>query len=232
MRALILVVAILVGTGAFAQLPTGSYSGSPKAELDKNGRTLTLLEDFSYTDPQGRAWVAPKGSVVDGASIPTWAWPIIGGPLEGKYRDSSVIHDVACIKHWAQWETVHEVFYWGMLASGVEEWRAKVMFTAVYHFGPRWPRTVIVTGLPASQTPVAQQRALEGAADGSQASVVAVTQPSPLSADQAATFQILVAPPTNTMSKDQFDALAKQIESDAKSGKPTPTLEQLKSAHR
>jgi hypothetical protein len=75
---------------------------------------------------------------VDGASIPKFAWSIIGGPFEGKYRDASVIHDVACVARSAPWEYVHLVFYYAMLASGVDKTTAKIMYAAVYHFGPRW----------------------------------------------------------------------------------------------
>ena len=45
---------------------------------------------------------------------------------------------------------------------------------AVYHFGPRWPRIVTVQNLPATQTPVAQQSALNQAAPNSTAEIVAV----------------------------------------------------------
>lgn len=33
-----------------------------------------------------------KGTITDGASIPKWAWSIIGGPL-GKYAPAAVVHD-------------------------------------------------------------------------------------------------------------------------------------------
>lgn len=55
------------------------------------------------------------------------------------YRDASVIHDVACVARTRPWREVHETFYFAMRASGVGEVQAKVMYAAVYHFGPRWP---------------------------------------------------------------------------------------------
>src|SRR5207248_6138643 len=71
-------------------------SGSVAAKWNPDGRTITLTENYTYIDPTGVSWLAPKGWVVDGASIPQWAWSVIGGPFEGKYRDASVVHDVAC----------------------------------------------------------------------------------------------------------------------------------------
>ena len=56
---------------------------------------MTLLNELRYTDPKGVVWIAPAGSVIDGASIPRALWSFMGGPFEGKYRNASVLHDVA-----------------------------------------------------------------------------------------------------------------------------------------
>ena len=117
----------------------GSFIGTVVARWNDDGRTMTLVEPFAYVDPSGVRWDAPSGAIVDGASIPQFAWSIIGGPFEGKHRDSSVIHDVACVEKSRPWETVHLAFYTGMLASGVASAKAKIMYAAVYHFGHRWP---------------------------------------------------------------------------------------------
>ena len=101
----------------------GHYTGEPVTKWNPDGRTMTLLTELRYTDPHGEMWVAPIGSVVDGASIPQLAWSIIGSPLTGTYRDASIIHDVACVTKTKAWRLVHEVFYFAMLASGVEAWK-------------------------------------------------------------------------------------------------------------
>ncbi len=116
----------------------GAFSGRVQAEFDDNGRDMILLRDLTYTDPHQVAWHAPKGSRVNGASIPKAFWSIIGGPFEGKYRDASVIHDVACDEKSRPWLDVHRTFYYGMRCSGVPERKAKTMYYAVYKYGPRW----------------------------------------------------------------------------------------------
>lgn len=115
----------------------GSYSGRVQAEWITKGQ-MRLLNDFSYTDPEGIKWLASKGSVVNGASIPSSLWGFIGSPFSGEYRDASVIHDVACVERKRSWEMVHKAFYNGMKASGVSSTLAKIMYAAVYNFGPRW----------------------------------------------------------------------------------------------
>jgi hypothetical protein len=119
--------------------PPRTYVGRVVTEWLENGRTMRLLEEFGFHDSRGFRWQAPKGAVIDGASIPRIAWTAIGGPFEGLYRDASVIHDVACDEKVEPWQLVHEVFYEAMLVSKVPELKAKLMYGAVYHFGPRWP---------------------------------------------------------------------------------------------
>jgi hypothetical protein len=79
-----------------------------------------------------------RGDVSDGASIPQEFWSFIGGPLDGPYRNSAIIHDYFCDRRSYDWKEVHLVFYKGMRAAGVGERKAWVMYQAVYYFGPRW----------------------------------------------------------------------------------------------
>lgn len=116
----------------------GRFEGDVIASWDADGRNMTLREDFAYIDAQDRRWVAPRGSVVNGASIPGGFWSFIGGPFEGKYRNASVVHDVGCEEMTASWEDVHRTFYEACRCGGVDETTAKMLYYAVYHFGPRW----------------------------------------------------------------------------------------------
>lgn len=137
-----LVVLLLILSMPLAASEYGKFIGSVKAEWLQDGRKMKLLEDFSYVDQFQNRWDAPAGWIVDGASIPQFAWSIIGGPFEGKYRKASVIHDVECDRKLRSWESVHEVFYNAMRASDVSVIKAKIMYAAVYHFGPRWGYSV------------------------------------------------------------------------------------------
>jgi hypothetical protein len=78
----------------------GTFSGDPKAiwltEADVPDRRMKLLEDFSFTDPEGKKWSAEKDYAVDGASIPRALWTLVGSPYTGDYRRASVVHDKAC----------------------------------------------------------------------------------------------------------------------------------------
>jgi hypothetical protein len=118
----------------------GHFVGPLDIELVNvnQGRMGKLLSPFAFVDPDGKVWTAPKGLLTDGASIPQALWSIVGSPWTGLYRNAAVIHDQYCDSHSEPWQAVHRVFYRGMLANGVGPIKAKIMYAAVYRFGPRW----------------------------------------------------------------------------------------------
>src|SRR2546429_70496 len=116
----------------------GHYDGEPVTKWNPDGRTMTLLTELRYTDPHGEIWVATIGSVVDGASIPRYLWSVMGGPFEGKYRNASVLHDVAYGEHKRPWEDCDRMFYYAMRCSGVGATEAKTMYYALFKFGHHW----------------------------------------------------------------------------------------------
>ncbi len=118
--------------------PWGYYSGQVEARWENDGRNMTLLSELRYTDPDGVVWVAPAGSVVDGASIPRALWSFMGGPFDGKYRNASVLHDVAYEQHTRSWEKCDHMFYNAMRCSGVSAIEAKTMYYALYRHGRHW----------------------------------------------------------------------------------------------
>lgn len=138
--------------------PYGTFKGTVRAEWRDDGRTMRLLEPFSYVDPDGTEWLAPADSTIDGASIPRSLWSLIGGPYEGKYRRASVVHDVACEVRRRPWRTTHRMFYLACRAGGLDSLDAKVMYGAVTLFGPRWPTPQALTlhAAPAKTTAPAE----------------------------------------------------------------------------
>jgi hypothetical protein len=123
---------------ASQQHPWGYYSGPVDTRWNADGRTMTLLNELRYVDPKGETWVAPAGSVVDGASIPRALWPLMGGPFEGKYRNASVLHDVSYDRKNRPPEECDRMFYDAMRCSGVSATEAKTMYWALLHFGRHW----------------------------------------------------------------------------------------------
>jgi hypothetical protein len=134
--------------------PWGYYSGQVEARWENDGRHMTLLSELRYTDPDGVVWIAPAGSVVDGASIPRVLWSLMGGPFEGKYRNASVLHDVAYDQKTRPWKLCDRMFYNAMRCSGVGATEAKTMYYALYRHGRHWKRPHFLPGAAVAEDEV------------------------------------------------------------------------------
>lgn len=213
-RVLGILVLVAVSSAGWAQQNSqfGSFSGRVVTEWLPDGRRMKLLEQFSYTAPTGEQWRAPAGSIVDGASIPPWAWPLIGGPFEGRYREASVIHDVACDEKKRPWQSVHRAFYTAMRANGVGEIKAKTMYAAVYHQGPRWERTIELLATRAQETEKIHElsgKALKGEELGDLRAKYSTHTESP---GQLIAYRASYTPEPPKLERNDFDELVKAIE--------------------
>jgi Protein of unknown function (DUF1353) len=132
----------------------GRYIGELVLKPLDDGRHMRTVKPFGFVDSSGRKWVVPAGAVVDGASIPSFFWSIIGGPFEGKYRNASVIHDYYCDVRTRPWRDTDRVFYEAMRASGVSEREAKVLYMAVVSGGPHWDFQTISNNLLSSSNAI------------------------------------------------------------------------------
>lgn len=116
----------------------GKYLDDLIIKVLDDGRTVEVIGSYEYEDPNGKTWTVPDRYVVNGASIPQFLWSVVGGPYSGRYRNASVVHDYYCDVKSESWKDVHRMFYFAMRANNVSATRAKLMYSAVYRFGPRW----------------------------------------------------------------------------------------------
>ena len=136
--------ALVAGEAALEGPPRdhGRFDGLPLRIVfntdDDDRRYANLLAPVAYTQPDGDNWPVPEGAWLDGASIPRPFWSLIGGPFSGLYLEASVVHDYYCDHHVRPWRDVHRMFYDAMLCRGVGGAKARIMYYAVYRFGPRW----------------------------------------------------------------------------------------------
>ena len=110
------------------------FSGKPKTEWLDDGRNMLLLEEFTFTDDEGSVWVAPKGSPINGASIPKFLWSTVGSPYAGLYRNASIIHDVYCVSAGVDRDkrkAADRMFHQGCLAGGCSKEEAAMLYAGV-----------------------------------------------------------------------------------------------------
>lgn len=132
LAALVILPTVAIGQGS------ARFVGDLILKVLPDGRNMELAAPFQYVDSRGISWSVPMGTRIDGASIPSPLWSLIGAPFTGKFREASVIHDYYCRSRSRHWKAVHKVFLDGMNARGVDPMQARLMYLAVYRFGPRW----------------------------------------------------------------------------------------------
>lgn len=161
--ALLVVVLLLVGWWAAGWFyPSGSSYGkfSPVdigeckvRSIEVDGQPVTILElmedRLTYTSADGKTeWVAVKGTLTDGASIPSFALSLTGDKFSAPFLKAAIVHDAYCqcfIKdhcpeqyHKRPWRAVHQMFRDACIAGGTDVRRANLLFAAVWICGPRW----------------------------------------------------------------------------------------------
>ncbi len=121
-----------------------TFKGNIRAELlapsrpADTFRDIKLLEPFGFVDSKGVHWDVSQGYISNGASIPPTLWPVVGGPLDGPYRDAAVIHDYYCEKRNRSSDDTHLMFYEAAVARGTSENIASTMYMGIIFGGPRW----------------------------------------------------------------------------------------------
>lgn len=138
-----LVLAVLVAMAASIPPAWADFTG--QFELvdnpgGKDGKLKKLKYPFGYNDNKGYGWEARAGLETDGASIPLWAQPFIGGPYDEQYIKAAVLHDHYCDRHVYGWRQTHRMFYDVLLELKVPKIKAGIMYGAVMIGGPKWER--------------------------------------------------------------------------------------------
>ncbi len=156
--ALVLACVLALVTGCQPDPPPEPPPSSTSARFDPTEITLkevgqTGLKELvdnglTFTDSEGRKWTAPRGTLTDGASVPRYALAVSDGRFDEKFLKAAVVHDAYCQDinkercpeqyRTLPWKDVHRMFYDGCLAGRTPQLRAKIMFAAVWLFGPRW----------------------------------------------------------------------------------------------
>lgn len=120
--------------------------------LDVDGQPTTIMElmtdRLTYTAADGTEWIAVKGTLTDGASIPSFALSFTGDKFSAPFLKAAIVHDAYCqcfIKdqcpeqyHKRSWREVHQMFRDACIAGGTDVRRTNLLFAAVWICGPRW----------------------------------------------------------------------------------------------
>jgi hypothetical protein len=103
-------------------------AGSPSANAQPN---WVLLEPLQYEDVRGKVHTVPEGFTTDFASVPRLPFAYAAYGNRGQAIRAAVLHDYYCRTELVPRIVADELFLEAMLADGMPEADAKVMYWAV-----------------------------------------------------------------------------------------------------
>lgn len=117
-------------------------------EVPEENAFELIDEHLVFVDAAGTDWVAPQGTLTDGASVPSVGLAITNGRFEATFLKAAIVHDAWCQEfnehrcpdqyRTRSWQDVHRMFHEACLAGGTPAALANTMYVAVWLFGPRW----------------------------------------------------------------------------------------------
>jgi len=100
------------------------------------------MNDTIFLERGQIGWDVDKGLSTDCASIPSFAWKFIDPPCTDDFVAPAIIHDRYANNgvrdERIPYRAVHDMFYFALMANGVDKLRARIMWVAVRMFDPRW----------------------------------------------------------------------------------------------
>lgn len=123
---------------ASAAPPSAGFSGNLALAINEENYTATNLGDFQFIDRSGTVWNVPRATAISGAAIPRMAWSVVGPPLTSDYTIPAVLLEYFATTREQSPDKIYQMFFEAHLATGMAEAKAKILYSAVVQFGPRW----------------------------------------------------------------------------------------------
>jgi hypothetical protein len=103
-----------------------------------DGMSAEVVDGLRYKEQGGRSWTIPPGTVVESKCFPSVLLDRIGRPFVGSIRNASLLYNYFCLNQTRERSDVNRMFREAMLASGMEQREANVLYNAIERFGPGW----------------------------------------------------------------------------------------------
>jgi hypothetical protein len=120
----------------------GFFIGSDEIVLF--GSKARTVDTIIYVEPDGLTQhVIPRGFVYDGATVPVWAWSLVGHPFVRPFRRPAALHDYYCMYKKISSKLAHKLFFYALRAEGISAWKAQLIYLSVLLFGPRFEPNLV-----------------------------------------------------------------------------------------
>jgi len=116
------------------------FEGSPNLEPIEDSfiEQYRTTSEMIYRQVDGRVWITPSGSVVDGRGFPRLFVDIFGPPLNSHFAKTAVTYDYSVKSKHHPWATAQKMVYEAMRIEGATQAEANLTFMLLRATGTRW----------------------------------------------------------------------------------------------
>ena len=123
-----------------SKIVAGSYKGIiPICSPLPDGKRWIMVEPWTVricAEETFDVITIPKGFIFDFASIPKFAWPLVGSPATGLHRYGAILHDYMYYMHFFEdRKYADDVFYAFNKQEGLSFAKNEAIYQAVRKFG-------------------------------------------------------------------------------------------------
>jgi len=112
------------------------FKSIPEIEFVPKSNNIVLINELKYHDLRSnKLFIVPAGFTCDGASIPKFAWSIVGHPFSKKVRAGAVLHDWLYRNGVVPRGEADQIFYDALREYNMGYFKAQAFYMAVRTFG-------------------------------------------------------------------------------------------------
>ncbi|MBT6184242.1 MAG: DUF1353 domain-containing protein [Betaproteobacteria bacterium] len=137
LRSILVIVMVFC---AFSARAESGFEGIPELiPIDDSFiEQYKTINELIYRQKDGRVWVIPEGSVVDGRGFPRLFVDIFGSGLNADFVKSAIAYDFAAKSKHHSWKLAQIMLHEAMQAEGVPLSDANLAFMLLRATGTRW----------------------------------------------------------------------------------------------
>ena len=118
----------------------GTFEGSVTLNPvgDSFIKQYRLESELIYRQSDGRVWIIPQGSVVDGRGFPRLFLDIFGEGLNSNFLKTAIVYDYAAKSMHLPWEAAQNMVFEGVQVETGSRADANLIFMLLQATGTRW----------------------------------------------------------------------------------------------
>jgi len=135
-----ILVALLVTCHLNANAAQNGFIGDAELETVEDSFVVEYKtkNELIYHQSNGRVWIVPAYSVIDGRGFPKLYTDVYGQALESEYIKSAIFYDYAVKSKHHPWRAAQEMLYEGMQLESASRANANVVLMLLRATGTRW----------------------------------------------------------------------------------------------